>query len=85
LALGPEAVGKDKHVAELVFACRDRTEGRVALETGTEVDPEEEQLALGSAGLASGGLGSGLQSSAEVKAEEVSGGRCKSSQGAACG
>ena len=78
-------MGEDKHVAELVFACRDSTEGRVALEAGAELDPEEEELALRLASLAGGGLSGGLQSRAEIKAEEVSGGRCKSSQGVACG
>ena len=34
MAFGPEAMGEDKHIAELVFACRDSTEGRVALEAG---------------------------------------------------
>ena len=87
MAFGPEAMGEDKHVAELVFVCRDSAEGRVALEAGAELDPEEEELALSLASLAGGaGLSSGLQESrAEIKAEEVSGGRCKSSQGAACG
>ena len=44
-----------------------------------------EDLGTGVAGLACGGVGGGLQSSAEVKAEETSGGSWSSSQGLSCG
>ena len=79
------AVGKDEHVGELVFVARDRTEGSIAAEGLGEGDPFLVDLGVGFLGLAGGGLGGGLQSSAEVKAEATTDGRWSSSQGPACG
>ena len=47
--------------------------------------PQAEDLGVGLPGLVGGGVGGGLQSSAEIKAEEISGGSGSSSQGVSCG
>ena len=75
------AEGEDEEVSEASFAVWHITEGWIDLEGGGEVAPVGKGPGVGAVGLGGVGAESELQSSIEVSAVAVAGGRCSSFQG----
>ena len=75
------AEGKDKEVSEAAFGAHDITEAWLDLDAGGEGAPVAEGPGLSAVGLAGVGAERELQSSVEVSAVAVVGGRWSSFQG----
>ena len=70
------AHGEDKDEAESVFLAWDVTQGRILAVFGAEGDPSLEDGALGATRLGDNSGVCGLQRSAEISSEAISGRRC---------
>ena len=77
--------GEDKEVCEAALGVGDITEGWVHPELLGEGTPVAEGAVAGASGFAGVGAECELQSSIEVSAVAVAGGRCSSFQGVRCG
>ena len=79
------AVGVDEEVGESVFVTRDITEGWGLSQLLAELDPVSEVAVHLFGVLGGSGFAGLLESSAEVRLEQASSGRCSSFQGLGCG
>ena len=85
LAMLSEAVGEGEDVAQSGFTVGDVAKGRLMTKILAEGDPSAEDLVPALAMLSGVGAGGSLERSAQVNEEAVSGDRCSSRQGFACG